>query len=92
MSRETENTILLLVGIGVGLITWSGTFTRYVKPGLLPWLSVSAVLLVALATASIIGDLRRGGPRADDHGHVHRLTFFFYGAHKRVHSDQTCAQ
>jgi uncharacterized repeat protein (TIGR03943 family) len=75
MSRETENTVLLLVGIGIAVITWSGAFTRYVKPGLLPWLVASAVLLIALALFAILGDIRRGGPRTgdptSDHGHVH---------------------
>ncbi len=36
MSRETENTVLLLVGISMVIITASGVFTRYVKPGLWP--------------------------------------------------------
>jgi putative membrane protein len=73
MSRETENTVLLLVGISVVMVTVSGAFTRYVKPGLLPWLLASAVGLIALALAAIIGDIRRGGPRtggaAGEHGH-----------------------
>ncbi|BBZ46226.1 TIGR03943 family putative permease subunit [Mycobacterium parmense] len=78
MSRETENTVLLLVGIGIVLITLSGTFTRYVKPGLMPWLAASAVLLIALALSAIIGDIARGGPRLSDHpgdhdhSHTHR--------------------
>ena len=66
MSRETENTVLLLVGISIAMITVSGAFTRYVKPGLLPWLAASAVLLIALALLAIIGDIRRGGPRTSD--------------------------
>jgi uncharacterized repeat protein (TIGR03943 family) len=74
MSRETENTLLLLVGISITMITVTGAFTRYVKPGLLPWLAASAALLILLALAAIIGDVRRGGPRASDHGdgHSHR--------------------
>ncbi|WP_104183953.1 TIGR03943 family putative permease subunit [Mycobacterium avium] len=75
MSREAENTVLLLVGISIAMITASGVFTRYVKPGLLPWLAVSAVLLIGLALVAIVGDIRRGGPRAgeseNDHGHGH---------------------
>ena len=66
MSRETENTVLLLVGISITMITVSGAFTRYVKPGLLPWLAASAVLLIALALLAVIGDIRRGGPRTGD--------------------------
>ena len=78
MSRETENTVLLLVGISIVMITISGAFTRYVKPGLLPWLAASAVLLIALALLAMLGDIRRGGPRTNDrasdhgHGHSHR--------------------
>jgi putative membrane protein len=75
MSREAENTVLLLVGISIAMITVSGVFTRYVKPALLPWLIVSAVVLIGLALVAIIGDIRRGGPRtgdvAGDHGHEH---------------------
>jgi uncharacterized repeat protein (TIGR03943 family) len=71
MRRETENTVLLLVGISIVMITTSGAFTRYVKPGLLPWLVASAVLLIALALIAIIGDIRRGGPRPTDHSHSH---------------------
>ena len=76
MTRETENTLLLLVGLSVGLISITGAFTRYVKPSLLPWLALTAVLLIGLALVSIIGDIRRGGPRRkDEHhddGHRHR--------------------
>ena len=76
MSRETENTILLLVGLSVGLVTVTGAFTRYVKPELLPWLAITAVLLVGLALVAIVGDIRRGGPGHDhpdlQDGHSHR--------------------
>jgi putative membrane protein len=78
VSRETENAVLLLVGISVAMIAISGAFTRYVKPGLLPWLIASAALLIVLALVAIIGDVRRGGPRTDgthdetdDHHHAH---------------------
>ncbi|HUO40687.1 MAG TPA: TIGR03943 family protein [Mycobacterium sp.] len=75
MTRETENTVLLVVGISIVMITITGEFTRYVKPGLLPWLVASAVLLIGLALLAMLGDIRRGGPRigdeVDDHGHAH---------------------
>jgi uncharacterized repeat protein (TIGR03943 family) len=71
VSRETENTVLLLVGISIAMITVSGAFTRYVKPGMLPWLAASAVLLIALALLAIIGDIRRGGPRPGDRSEAH---------------------
>jgi uncharacterized repeat protein (TIGR03943 family) len=71
MSRESENIVLLLVGIGIAVIAWSGVFTRYVKPGMLPWLVASAVLLIALALFVMVCDIRAGGPPGDDHGHAH---------------------
>jgi uncharacterized repeat protein (TIGR03943 family) len=75
MTRETENTVLLVVGISIVMITITGEFTRYVKPGLLPWLVASAVLLIGLALLAMVADIRRGGPRiseeADDQGHAH---------------------
>jgi putative membrane protein len=76
VSRETENTLLLLVGLSVWMITLTGAFTRYVKPSLLPWLALTAVLLVSLALVSIASDIRRGGPRRHEghpeDGHRHR--------------------
>lgn len=73
MSRETENALLLLVGVSAGLITLSGAYTRYVKPSLLPWLAASAVLLIALALVSIARDIRSGAEhRTDDDHHGHR--------------------
>lgn len=71
MKRETENTILLLVGLSIALIVATGVFTRYVKPSLLPWLVLTAALLIALALVSIVGDVRSGG-RGHDDGHAHR--------------------
>jgi uncharacterized repeat protein (TIGR03943 family) len=72
VSRETENTVLMLVGISIAMIAATGAFIRYVKPGLLPWLIASAVLLIALALVAIVGDIRRGGARGHGEGHSHR--------------------
>ena len=46
MSRDTENVILFLLGMSTAAIVVTGTFTRYVKPTLMPWLAVTAVLLM----------------------------------------------
>ncbi len=54
MKRETENLLLLLVGVSIAMITVGGVFTRYVKPSLLPWLAATAVLLVVLALVTIV--------------------------------------
>ena len=69
MKRETENTILLLVGLSVGLIVGTGVFTRYVKPSLLPWLVLTAALLIGLAL-TLCRNVGRGD---DDHGSVRAL-------------------
>ncbi|GBG40046.1 TIGR03943 family putative permease subunit [Mycobacterium montefiorense] len=73
MKRETENTILLLVGLSIALIVGTGVFTRYVKPSLLPWLVLTAALLIGLALVAIVGDVRRGGSdHGPEDGHAHR--------------------
>jgi uncharacterized repeat protein (TIGR03943 family) len=69
--RETENTLLLIVGIALVMVTITGAYTRYVKPAMLPWLAISAAVVIVLALAAIVRDVRGGG----DHehvGHVHR--------------------
>lgn len=68
MSRETQNILVLLIGLSTGLIAVKGTYLNFVKPALLPWLLVAAVLLVALAVVCLVRDLRRGPPS----GHHHR--------------------
>jgi len=75
MTRETENAVLLLVGIATGIIAITGTYTRYVKPSLLPWLAASAILLIVLALISIVRDIRKGSAYAPhDDGHAHRAS------------------
>ncbi|NBQ44115.1 MAG: TIGR03943 family protein, partial [Mycobacteriaceae bacterium] len=59
MSREAENTLLLLVGVATAMIAFTGAFTRYVKDSMLPWLVVSAVVILGLALVSIAVDVRR---------------------------------
>jgi uncharacterized repeat protein (TIGR03943 family) len=72
VSRETENALLLLVGLSTAMITVTGTFTRYVKPSLLPWLAAAAILLIALALSAIVGNMRQPPHHDDDGGHAHR--------------------
>ncbi|KAB7752208.1 MULTISPECIES: TIGR03943 family putative permease subunit [Mycobacteriaceae] len=68
MSRETQNILVLLIGLSTGLIAVKGTYLNFVKPALFPWLVVAAVLLVALAVVCLVRDLRHGPPG----GHHHR--------------------
>lgn len=72
MSRETENAVLLLVGVCTMIITVTGAYTRYVKPSLQPWLLASALVLIALALVAIIRDIRRGPDQRSEHDHHHR--------------------
>jgi uncharacterized repeat protein (TIGR03943 family) len=71
MSRGTQNTIVLLVGLSALVMAFKGTYLHFVRPSLLPWLVAAAAALIALAVASIVRDLRHG-PTEDDHGHGHR--------------------
>ena len=71
MSRETENALLLLVGVCTMIITITGAYTRYVKPALQPWLFASAVVLIALALVAIVRDVRRGPEQRAHQDHSH---------------------
>lgn len=72
MSRESENAVLLIIGVATAMITLSGAFTRYVKSSLEPWLLITAAVLIGLALAAIIGDIRRQTEGHDGHdGHAH---------------------
>ena len=45
------------------MIAIGGAYTRYVKASLLPWLILTAVIVIALALVSMAADIRRGsGP------------------------------
>jgi putative membrane protein len=57
MSRGTQNTVVLLVGLSAVVMVIKGTYLHFVKPSLLPWLLAAAAVLIALAVASIVRDL-----------------------------------
>ncbi|RMI32303.1 TIGR03943 family putative permease subunit [Nocardia stercoris] len=58
MNRVAQNFVLLLIGGAICKIALDGTYLRYVKPGLHPYLVVSGVLLVLLALSAIGRDIR----------------------------------
>ncbi|SNS37433.1 TIGR03943 family putative permease subunit [Rhodococcoides kyotonense] len=71
MKREVQNVLLLLLGGAILQISLNGSFVRYVKPSLQPFLVVSAVFILVLAATAIGRDVRRGGP-GHDHSHSSR--------------------
>lgn len=66
MNREAQNILLLMVGLAIGRTALDGTYVRYVKPGLFPYLLLSAAVVIGLAVVAIIRDVRNGGP-SDTH-------------------------
>jgi putative membrane protein len=76
VSRGTQNTVVLLVGLSVVVMVFKGSYLHFVKPSLLPWLIAAAVVLIALAVVSIVRDLRHASVEDDDghsgEGHRHR--------------------
>ena len=72
MSRGTQNTLLLLVGLSTVVMVIKGTYLHFVRPALLPWLIAAAVVLIALAVASIVRDLRQQSAEDSDSGEGHR--------------------
>jgi uncharacterized repeat protein (TIGR03943 family) len=64
---DTSNVLLVLVGSALLKLTMTGTYLRYVKPSANPWLLAAGTVMILLAVASIIRDLR-----GDATGHTHR--------------------
>ena len=72
MRRETTNVLLVLVGGALLKITLDGTYLRYVKPGVRPYVLIAGAVLILLALISIIRDVRGGTVEEHDDGHGHR--------------------
>jgi putative membrane protein len=71
VSRGSQNIVLLLVGMATAVMLVKGTYLNYVRPGLLPWLIVAALVLVALGLVAVIRDLRMAGAARRDEGDEH---------------------
>ncbi|MFB9691371.1 TIGR03943 family putative permease subunit [Amycolatopsis plumensis] len=74
MRREAQNILLLLVGGALLKITFDGTYLRYVKPGMAPWLIGAGAVAVVLAAVAIVTDIRGRGATTD-HDHRTRSTW-----------------
>lgn len=72
MRRETQNVVLLIIGVSLAMVTGTGSYTRYVKAGMLPWLLGSAAFLVVLALICMVADVRsKADVGAANHHHDH---------------------
>lgn len=68
MRRETQNILLVLLGGALLKISLTGSYLRYVKPSLQPWLIAAGLVMVALAVVAIVRDIR-AGHAVDQHEH-----------------------
>ncbi|TQM80485.1 putative repeat protein (TIGR03943 family) [Saccharothrix saharensis] len=74
MRRETQNILLVLLGGALLKLALTGTYLRYVKESLQPWLVLTGGVMVVLALVSIVRDIRGGqqNPSGVEHaGHEH---------------------
>jgi uncharacterized repeat protein (TIGR03943 family) len=68
-------TISVLVGAVLMRLTMTGTYRRYVRPGMGPWLAVAAVAVVVIGLATLIRAIRSTQPTESpgDYGSDGRL-------------------
>lgn len=71
MKRETQNVVVLLLGLGVAVMVVKGAYLHYVKPSLMPWLLIAAALLIALALVCIVRDIRNSGSETHETHETH---------------------
>ncbi|MFI0463806.1 TIGR03943 family putative permease subunit [Saccharopolyspora sp. 5N102] len=67
MRRETQNLLLLLLGGALLKIALGGSYLRYVKPALFPWLVVAGAVMIGLSIFAIVRDIRAGGAGRHEH-------------------------
>jgi uncharacterized repeat protein (TIGR03943 family) len=86
VSTSAGGTVTLLAGAVLLRLTLTGTYQRYVKVGMGPWLTIAGVALVALGLATLIRSFRRpvlGHGGDHDHGGSHGQG----GGHEHDHGD-----
>lgn len=69
MRRETQNVLLVLLGGALLKIAWNGSYLRYVKPSLLPFLVSAGVVVLALGLIAIGRDVHAARDHADHAEH-----------------------
>jgi uncharacterized repeat protein (TIGR03943 family) len=67
--RETQNVLLVLLGGALLKIAWNGSYLRYVKPSLLPFLVSAGVVVLALGLIAIGRDVHAARDHADHAEH-----------------------
>jgi uncharacterized repeat protein (TIGR03943 family) len=72
VTTDAGATLTTIVGVLLARLALQGTFRRYVKPGMGPWLAVAGIALALLGLA-VLWRHRRGDDdhSAHEHGHVH---------------------
>jgi uncharacterized repeat protein (TIGR03943 family) len=68
--RNVAGLVIVFVGAAVVQLATSGTYLRYVKPGMRWMLLAAGLILIVLAVADVLADTRRK-PAASDDGHGH---------------------
>jgi uncharacterized repeat protein (TIGR03943 family) len=68
--RETTNVLLVLVGGALVKITLDGTYLRYVKPTVQPYVLTAGIIMITLAVIAIVRDILSvdHAARSTDHG------------------------
>jgi uncharacterized repeat protein (TIGR03943 family) len=69
-------TITMLVGLVVLRLTFTGTFTRYVRPEMEPFLIVAGVAIIVVGLVTLVQAIRHVEPEeahGHDHEHAHRV-------------------
>lgn len=70
MKRNVAGLIVVFVGAAIVQIATSGTYLRYVKPGMRWMLLIAGAILIALAVADVLADTKKRTASHDDgHGH-----------------------
>jgi uncharacterized repeat protein (TIGR03943 family) len=72
MRREAQNLLLILVGATIVKIALDGSYLRYVKASLQPYLLLSGGVIVLLGLIAIARDVRAGRAMADSHNESSR--------------------
>ena len=68
MRRNVAGLVVVFVGAAVVQLATSGTYLRYVKPGMRWMLLAAGLILIVLAVADVLADTRKK-PADDGHGH-----------------------